>query len=168
MSFKVEDRLQSAIFVGTPASANSFLTAQIITNLSAELKRVWAIWGLELFYPFDASDAIAEDKEQTVVLQLTHNVQSGQLGDGNGDIILAKEARLVRQPAIGTAAGPMWYFVKSPLATWLPKPIAFAGAALNVGLRTANMVVANEVTAKIWYTVITVSSQEFLEISRCR
>lgn len=168
MSFKQEDRLQVAVISGLPSSEDAFVTGQILTNLSAELKRVWAIWRLEFFYPYDGTDAVAAASEFIATMQITKSVQSGLLNHDNTDLIHSMETIIARNIAIGTDAGPMWYVKESPQTVWFPQPIAFAAPAMNVSFKTLNVTVVNLITARIYYTVRSVSSQEFLEIQACR
>lgn len=166
---KEVDMLRIARIVAVQSAAAAYVQTEHDSQLSIERGIIWMIhmveFGLNLSSVtlFD-SDIAAGASEQNLY-QITRESQAAIVSLNDTAVICNHQEQLVRSAAIGTDAGPLYFQAKRPVRISFPVPYPFAGQNIYFGFDSTNAS-ALTVTARIFYTVKTVSDKYFFRVAQ--
>jgi len=165
---KEEEMLRVARIVAVQSAAAAYVETEHDTQLSIERGIIWLIQMVEFGLNMTAArfdKSIVADSIEHNQYQLTRESQAAITNLNDTAIICNHQEQLVRSAAIGTEAGPLWYQSQSPVRMTFPIPYPFAGQNIYLGFDSAH-ISALTVTARILYTVRTVSDKYFFRVAQ--
>jgi len=162
------DMLRIARIVAAQSAAAAFVQTEHDTQLSIERGYIWLInmieFGMNLTsQKFDID--IAANTVECNQFQVTRESQSAIINLNDTAMICNHQEQLVRSPAIGTDAGPLYFQGQSPIRIYFPIPYPYAGQNIYFSFDSSRGS-ALTVVARIFYTVKNVSDKYFFRVAQ--
>ena len=150
-------------FTVTQSAAATYTQTELDTNLSAERGVMMDIHGVDfLINPQQLSEAAANSAE-TNTIQVVRESKTALVNPNDSDLIALQRYSWSRSAAIGTDAGPMWWFNRDLESLVFPLPIPYVKPSIFVGVNSTYSS-AITVYGRIAYTLRDISREEFLEL----
>lgn len=150
----------------TETAAATFTQQELDTQLSVERGVIWQIHFVEFFLNgLSLLREVAANAQESIDIQLTRTTQTGIVGLTDPDVLIREAYMLSRSAAIGTDAGPL-YFYSTLLKRYefkLPIPVASQSLFLGI-LGTAAS--AHTVSCRIGYNIEHVSDEYFFRVAQ--
>lgn len=161
------DVLRIARIRASESAASTFTQTEFDTQLSIERGVIWLIHFIEFnISQLGLFSEVGAGGGEDIQMQITKTSQSAILSGNNADIIQQHRLGLVRGAAIGTDAGPLYYFFDSIKRFDYHVPIPYAAANLYFGILGTDAGSAHTVDARIGYTIAEVSDEFFFRVAQ--
>ena len=147
------------------SAAATFTQEEIDTNLSAERGVMMEIHSVEFQLKNLVNfDEVAAGGVEWVHVQLTRDSKTAVADISDADVIAAERRIVVRSPAIGTDAGPLWFVSDEIVRFDFALPIPYVKPSIFFGLQASDATLTHRVHYRIGYTLRDISREEFLEL----
>lgn len=151
----------------TESAAATFTEVAFDTQLSVERGVIWMISFIEFqFSNLDLLTEVAADSQERIAAQITRESKTAVVAPGDPDLLQFSRPRCTRSAAIGTDAGPLWFFTNDVIVYNYPKPLPYASQSIYLGIVGSHSSDPHTVTARIGYTVRTVSDKFFFRVAQ--
>jgi len=153
-------------FSVTESGAATFTQAAFDTQLSIERGVIWLIHCIEwLIFP-DNLDDVAAGSFENVMCQITRESKSDIVYLNDSDLISFYAQSIGRSAAIGTDAGPLWWYDNDlPKVQKFALPIPYAAQNIYVAIKSTNAS-PQTIRGRIHYTIKEVSDAYFYRVAQ--
>lgn len=165
VSLKDNEIMRVQRFSLIPSGA-AFTQLEVDTQLSIDRGVIWLIRRIDYDLRLEFIDPPAANVREFAEVQLSRISQSTMVGLSDANIVDNCMRELRRSAAIGTDAGPLWYWADSPIIHHFNPPIPYASANIYLGVYVSQVMVANSLNVRIGYTIETVSDQYFYRVAQ--
>ena len=136
------------------SAASTFTQAEIDTNLSAERGVMMEIHSVELdLTTLNLFDEVPAAGQENLRIQVTRETKSSAISLNDSDVIAQFRPEIVRSAAIGTDAGPLYFFTDKVVRVQFAMPLPYVKPSIFVGIQGSDAASAHTVNGRIGYTL---------------
>ncbi len=152
-------------FEVTESAAATFTEIELDTNLSAERGVMMNIHAIEIYRSGITNlREVGANAAEQFHHQITRESKTELVDFNDSDVISRDNFVLVRSPAIGTDAGPLWFWTKERDIYEFKLPIPYVKPSIFIAVQGQHSSATYTLRGRIHYTLKTITRQEFLEL----
>lgn len=163
---KDEEIIRFLRFTMTESAAGVYTQITLDTNLSIETGLIWLIHWIEWEFGPNEIDEPAAGAIEWIQGQITRESKAAMLNLSDSDVIANYKKMIKRSAAIGTDAGPLWFYDPNiPFMQSFPIPLPFASQNIYCAIQSSSAA-AKTIRGRIAYTIRRVSDKFFFRIAQ--
>lgn len=152
-------------FSVTESAAATFTQVEVDTNLSAERGVMMEIHSVDVdCQNLNLFDEVPAGGQESLRVQITRESKTALTSFNDADCLFKTNPEVIRSAAIGTDAGPLWFYANKVISVYFPLSMPYVKPSIFVGIQGTDAASTHTVTGRIGYTLREIEREDFLEL----